>query len=1074
MSITIQLPSGEHVSLDNNNVLIGSESGSDVVISDQNVQSQHARIRKMAGRWMVESLGDWLIQAGDSEAGKTCWIQPTDEIRLSPTGPVLVFQPKPTASDKTPETATSVPAAAPPALPQESETAVENWHYSIGGNQNGPVSFEELKRLAAASKLSPSDLIWREGDKDWQPAGSVANLLSVGTPQSQDRVQRPPLPSQAPKKSPQATPNWNGRRGKTPPPIPSRRRPPSFLNATPRKDHKKIDPTARKRKWYYAEGTEKRGPVSFRQLGQLVAERKLGPSDWVWNSSLDEWNPACEIEDLSTKLHSARSATAAKQLPTPKSPASLSTKAALAKETIETLDAETATVSEMAKGQIVTPKRLAIGGVIVLAIAVSWGVSFFFGAGDNPNSVTQDSGTASHFKAGDKGDGIQPTQLFGDDLPSEFSTVRKVTPDIPLKQMPLQLAAEKQLSSVRSFRFSRNGGFFLLNSEEDNSKSPLRMWNVVSGKEVTTRASQDTSFTSPAALSPDETQLVCIDGELLHVWNMTQNPATLTQTLPAGGKGDIRWNGVQWTTPSTIIVASRVGGSKVYQVFGKNSEGQFGSSGPNRGLKGGTLKLHRELGSNADVGISPTGQHYVAVGYSFDVSARVLSVADVNSAKEIASRLFPKHVNPHAFLSPFGGEYKYTSTLFSPDSKIIALSLSEKGRSGEHTIELCRSSTWKPFATISNADFEKEVGTIGPFTHIGFSPDSRFLAAMLTTEIKTSRKVRTHRVLCLWKTEDGSLSYQIEVSTLLGNLSLDIPELVKFAPDGNSISVAHAAKPEFPKSGHMFARWAVGSWSTATGERRFLAAGRGSGGIFTYALSPDGTTFVLKNRMNQSEVCDITHLSTLQDAVRKGDAHWDQRQFKEALAEYLTVASDAAAWKIGWFVEDYLHRVWSRILDIYAQDGADSDARKMAQYALENDIPLSPSTDEGKNVVGKVVAERRAAADRERQSQTTANKQRLAEVRKRNQTNRVIASSVNKSEFIERLRSTMARGRIDDIATYAIFEDYSFQDTFGDPGSNLEWTNGRRLYSYRCSDGAVQLTILLRGRIAIVSGVNLY
>ena len=47
------------------------------------------------------------------------------------------------------------------------------WHYSKDGQRHGPVSAAELKALAQDGKLTPTDMVWKEGKAAWQPAGSI-------------------------------------------------------------------------------------------------------------------------------------------------------------------------------------------------------------------------------------------------------------------------------------------------------------------------------------------------------------------------------------------------------------------------------------------------------------------------------------------------------------------------------------------------------------------------------------------------------------------------------------------------------------------------------------------------------------------------------------------------------------------------------------------------------------------------------------------------------------------------------------------------------------------------------------
>ena len=51
------------------------------------------------------------------------------------------------------------------------------WYYARGGQQNGPVSFEQLAELARTDGLNPmKDLVWTASMKDWLPAGQVPEI----------------------------------------------------------------------------------------------------------------------------------------------------------------------------------------------------------------------------------------------------------------------------------------------------------------------------------------------------------------------------------------------------------------------------------------------------------------------------------------------------------------------------------------------------------------------------------------------------------------------------------------------------------------------------------------------------------------------------------------------------------------------------------------------------------------------------------------------------------------------------------------------------------------------------------
>jgi hypothetical protein len=77
----------------------------------------------------------------------------------------------------------------------------QQWHYSKGGKQHGPVSDSELRQLANEGTLLPSDLVWREGMQEWNRADFIKGLFpeSVAAKQASGP---PPLPGKASTQSP--------------------------------------------------------------------------------------------------------------------------------------------------------------------------------------------------------------------------------------------------------------------------------------------------------------------------------------------------------------------------------------------------------------------------------------------------------------------------------------------------------------------------------------------------------------------------------------------------------------------------------------------------------------------------------------------------------------------------------------------------------------------------------------------------------------------------------------------------------------------------------------------------------
>ncbi len=59
------------------------------------------------------------------------------------------------------------------------------WHYHQGGQQYGPVTFQQLQQMAQSGQLNPTDLVWSESLPDWQEARTVQGLFAATGPQYQ-------------------------------------------------------------------------------------------------------------------------------------------------------------------------------------------------------------------------------------------------------------------------------------------------------------------------------------------------------------------------------------------------------------------------------------------------------------------------------------------------------------------------------------------------------------------------------------------------------------------------------------------------------------------------------------------------------------------------------------------------------------------------------------------------------------------------------------------------------------------------------------------------------------------------
>lgn len=80
------------------------------------------------------------------------------------------------------------------------------WYYSKNGTQLGPIAQEELRSKLSSSEISQSDLVWKDGMGDWQPAGMIAELAISATRTSPPGQVPPVTAAPSPYSPPSAAP----------------------------------------------------------------------------------------------------------------------------------------------------------------------------------------------------------------------------------------------------------------------------------------------------------------------------------------------------------------------------------------------------------------------------------------------------------------------------------------------------------------------------------------------------------------------------------------------------------------------------------------------------------------------------------------------------------------------------------------------------------------------------------------------------------------------------------------------------------------------------------------------------
>lgn len=220
MTISIKTPTGSQITVDGDHALIGKDRSCQVALPNEiGLQPIHAKIRKVANRWLIESQGDWNIQVGTGLPARMSWLKAGDVIRLTEEGPEIVFQDTsrastvehavPTSSTPPIEVTPSIVAYNQPPVPVVQQEIAE-WFYTKNGQQVGPLTQEQVKQYIATKQIQADDMVWQSGMPSWVKAGELwpisTAIPSVLPPIPKSPSLSPPilasdliLPSQPPK-----------------------------------------------------------------------------------------------------------------------------------------------------------------------------------------------------------------------------------------------------------------------------------------------------------------------------------------------------------------------------------------------------------------------------------------------------------------------------------------------------------------------------------------------------------------------------------------------------------------------------------------------------------------------------------------------------------------------------------------------------------------------------------------------------------------------------------------------------------------------------------------------------------
>jgi len=160
------------------------------------------------------------------------------------------------------------------------------WYYALGDEKKGPFPEAVFDQLVTSGEIAPSSLVWTKGMTGWQTLTEVRGGHALDIAQEEE-----------PKKMKVRCPDC-GRRGLLSAELAGQmvRCPQCGGKSLAKEDLG--DETAIK--WYYAHGSEKKGPIGAVEFDQLVAAGEIASDTLVWCKGMTGWQPLVGVRGEQT------------------------------------------------------------------------------------------------------------------------------------------------------------------------------------------------------------------------------------------------------------------------------------------------------------------------------------------------------------------------------------------------------------------------------------------------------------------------------------------------------------------------------------------------------------------------------------------------------------------------------------------------------------------------------------------------------------------------------------------------------------------------------------------------------
>lgn len=690
---------------------------------------------------------------------------------------------------------------------------------------------------------------------------------------------------------------------------------------------------------------------------------------------------------------------------------------------------------------------------------------------------------------------IPPVKAVEYKLPPELENP-KARPDSPLHQIANKINQEAKQSGGLDGAypiFSSKGNLLLATVRNSGKEPEFQIWNAMTGERYLPDSPECDYFSAPLVWSPDESKIACLDGDFLRIWDLKEASAKLVQSL------DISQSLVKLAQSSGVTLDQEhvnnlislkwyendwfaIGLTSSYQMFRFKSE-QLEEVGKPDSTPVDTIngvRIYEQIAGRrlAIVGGRPVTATAATSGKSFGI--RIINCESGELIKSIViNKAIPLPLLNNGCIE-FSKNGKFLLVTYRADPAVektdqVKMLLIKTDTWDQSTFLDCRGLLdgfrWldgklRDGVNEGSPTEDSKNSWRNSFRLVGFSPDESTLVGLASKKSRTSKGETMNSTLIAFDLKNGERLAPIELGPdfrLQGySVGDEFPE-VEFSSDGKF------AKVSLQRGGAREIWWSLGLWEIGSGAKRFSVSklgGNENPARGSFGWSADGEQVVLFNRSEVSQrlpgelyVFDLNQVSEMRARLDEADKLWSLGKRQEANELYCTLLADDTTS----LFDAELQMVYSRCVDDFATRGEAALAKGLVLRARDEKIYVKPESPAGARLLEEFASEQRELADRE-----------LNARRKQNQKLQVPANSLSKKQFIEKIKATMDEGSyFDESIVSARFSNYKFWDVFGDPGTNTEFA-GYRLISYQCSDGMIQLKVVVTGTELVLVGVDEY